>query len=422
MATIFRRGDSDIYYCQFKYKKKPYRFSTRETDRVKANKFLQRKMAEVKGERGIEEMVTHIEELIEQMDARDREATRKRIANRIYRADLPELSIDKAWSTFIKQTREHDTGYDLMKIYEGYWGQFKKWISDSFPDIKCLHEISGDLGERLANKYKNHIKQNVSARTVNGKLKFMYDLFNSLRLEAGLKDNVWHKDKCKRLTEFPEGYKPLNAKEWGKVKELANQWTKTAEGGRAELHTAIMLGMYCGFRRKDACLLRWKEVEFKDRIIKHVVFKTKKTVKASKRKNEALVIPIADPLYRELRKAKRNAEPDAEYICPALAEQYIRNRDQISRWVKKVFEDCGIKTTEEPPEGRKRKIVRYSFHSFRETTATELNKMKVDPFTIQQVLGHADLDQTSEYVTINEKQKKAAMEALSDFGKKGGKK
>ena len=54
MATIFKRKGSRFYYARFQVNGKDYCVSTRETTRAKAVAAMQRKLAEAKGQRTID--------------------------------------------------------------------------------------------------------------------------------------------------------------------------------------------------------------------------------------------------------------------------------------------------------------------------------------------------------------------------------
>jgi integrase len=60
------------------------------------------------------------------------------------------------------------------------------------------------------------------------------------------------------------------------------------------------------------------------------------------------------------------------------------------------------------------------FHDLRHTFATRLADSAVDPFTIAELLGHADLRMTKRYTHSTDQRRRKAVEKLSRFSKLGG--
>jgi integrase len=86
----------------------------------------------------------------------------------------------------------------------------------------------------------------------------------------------------------------------------------------------IVAGMCTAMRRGDCCLLKWKDVDLKNRFI---------TVKTSKT-GATVSIPIFPMLYEELSARSSKAK---EYVFPEQAAMYRENPDGITWRVKKVL-------------------------------------------------------------------------------------
>src|SRR5262245_28544600 len=47
-----------------------------------------------------------------------------------------------AWSEYLSSPKRPDTGPDTLAVYEGQFGQFIAWMTETYPDAKTLRDVS----------------------------------------------------------------------------------------------------------------------------------------------------------------------------------------------------------------------------------------------------------------------------------------
>jgi integrase len=201
---------------------------------------------------------------------------------------------------------------------------------------------------------------------------------------------------------------------------------------KQEMKILFHIGAMTGLRLIDACLLKWGNISFDDKLIRCIPHKTSRTAK-----QRQAVIPIPSTLNKVLRDALalRESPPDRnDFIMPNVASRYQYNSDGIGDDIKKVLEFTKLTTNEDPQEGiqRKKKICRYGFHSFRHYYASKmategydinmLAKILADDIrTLQKYYINIDASAVREAFDTKEGQsniKEQIVQALSDANEK----
>lgn len=89
----------------------------------------------------------------------------------------------------------------------------------------------------------------------------------------------------------------------------------------------------------------------------------------------------------------------------------------MSKRVQTFFGECGIKTTEKPRNGhRKKAIVRVGFHSLRHSFVSLCAANRVPQVAIMELVGHGSPAMTNLYSHAGDEQKVNAIAALPDVG------
>ena len=175
---------------------------------------------------------------------------------------------------------------------------------------------------------------------------------------------------------------------------------------KGEMIAVYVLALYSGLRCGDCCLLRWQDVDLANAVL---------TVKPSKTRHsngKAVIIPIAQPLHDALISMLPYRD-DTDYVFPRVAKRYLRNADGIYKDTTALLEASGIATKIDTEGQRQRKAVKYSFHSFRHTTATMLAEKGISPLVIKEVMGHSTVDMTAHYSHVGLAAKRKALAALA---------
>jgi len=207
----------------------------------------------------------------------------------------------------------------------------------------------------------------------------------------------------KRLN--PRGHRALTQDE---VKTIMSAAT-------GELQVLLALGVFCGFRIGDACLLRWSEVDSERDLISHVPSKTRS------RKNKPVHIPIHADLKELLEKTPRQA--DSEYVLPTAANSYIKDGGcSVSAQVRRLFQDCGLipkperkgKASKAPGQqgARPRRSPEVSFHSLRHTFVSQCARAGVSLPVVRELAGHHSEAVQRVYLHVSEAETRNAVASL----------
>jgi integrase len=253
--------------------------------------------------------------------------------------------------------------------------------------------------------------------TYNRNLQQIGEVFKTLRVKAGLTDNVW-KDVT-RKKHVSKGKRPLTEEEFSGVSETAT----------GKLRYWLALGFYTGMRLKDCVTLRWSEVHFSKHLIE------RKAAKLEGDTDEALNIPIFPVLETMLKQLYKERPKGAVFLFPHEAEKYKSRRRWVGETIQRHFLECGIDTHAEgtgkrivrdddgnPIRDEKGKVklkdtgkdatVRVGFHSLRHTFVSLLAKKGIQQAAIMELVGHSSPSMTAHYTHADDEQKQAAIAAL----------
>jgi integrase len=159
-------------------------------------------------------------------------------------------------------------------------------------------------------------------------------------------------------------------------------------------HLAISLMLKLGLRDGEAQHAEWTDINWDDHTL-HVQCKPR--YDWSVKDYEDRLIPIGDDLYAEL-KEWREAHPKTVLIIPTRSDRPNGKLLAIvKRLARKAKIECG--KCSNCIKGVKGQLGcdEYYLHRFRATYITSLFRRGVDPVTIMQYAGHADLETTLRY-------------------------
>ncbi len=169
---------------------------------------------------------------------------------------------------------------------------------------------------------------------------------------------------------------------------------------KKEMEAAHYISLNTGLRREDTCLLKWKDVDWRKKMLDVMPGKTK-------RYGRHVSIPIIGELERVLR-TQMTAQIESEYVLPLLAERFQRDPSGISQDYTWLLKKAGIITSIER-KGRKAQVIK-SFHSLRHTFVSRLAEKGISPLVIQSMSGHSTMIMTERYSHISLEAKRKALE------------
>jgi len=309
----------------------------------------------------------------------------------------PPLKISEAWEAYLNSNERPDSGEATLLRYAGHWKRIRKWVEVKDSEVVFLREITSKTAQEYATDLH---RDNMSPNTYNKHITFLKLLCRVLDEPARFKENPFERIRRKQLK--------TNVRRELSIAELKAILEK-AEG---ELQTLFMIGTFTGLRLGDCCTLKWGEVDLDRGLIHRIPNKTAKSGKP-------VVVGIPSALYAklaEIPKGKRKG-----YVVPKYAELYIYKNEKgepirrplITREIKRVFEDCEIKTQQEgtgKPKNEtgdtvdtgKRAVVDVSFHSLRHTWVSMQAEAGTPQAVVQSIIGHSNPAMTAHYTHIGE--------------------
>lgn len=283
---------------------------------------------------------------------------------------IPLDSAHTAWEEL------QDDYLDLQQATRDYhvtmFDRFTEWVEEENPGIKNIDEVTPELAKTYAN-YLTGTK--VTAKTFNEHIQHLSSVFATLDSIHFLPyRNPFDKKIVKRkkkTEEAVEGHVPVDPDD---INDIVAQAAEYGEDYR----DLFIIGANTGLRLKDACLLKWGDVE-KD-FIDVKLYKTARTGNRAR-------IPISSTLHKILNKRKHGRK--ADYVLPDVAKNYNYCPSTVRKKTKKVFEDFYGKNKTQATKGSHRKIKSsiLSFHSFRVTYMSLLASKDVSIRMAMRIMG-----------------------------------
>lgn len=384
-GSIFRRGDVIVWQRTIGGKTKTTTLRDADGTPIKdkriargvVNRLLLQEM----------ESVREAESLHSKAEVISRLATIKGLLDR---CTVKVSDLETAWLSSPKRTESNATAR-LTAIRH-----FTQWLCRNNPNCEVVADVTNDMALSYMACYW---RSGISARAYNVRLNQLQIVFRAFRPD----DNPFSGIAKKR--ESSESRHAFTKA------QLQAIWLKLEDEAYYMLHKGEMiavyvLALYSGLRCGDCCLLRWQDVDLANAVL---------TVKPSKTRHsngKAVIIPIAQPLHDALISMLPYRD-DTDYVFPRVAKRYLRNADGIYKDTTALLEASGIATKIDTEGQRQRKAVKYSFHSFRHTTATMLAEKGISPLVIKEVMGHSTVDMTAHYSHVGLAAKRKALAALA---------
>ena len=298
----------------------------------------------------------------------------------------PKAKLADCWETYLKSSERPNSGNHTLVMYELYTRLFVEWTLKHCPRSVNLADVS----KAVASDYSKHLALTYSGTTHNKHLSFLRLLWRVL-VEG--KPNPFDRIRLK-----PKDSTSHEALTQDQLQAVLNK----AEG---ELNTFLLVGIYTSLRRKDACLLKWSQVDTEKGVI------TVTPSKTASRSHKQICIPIHPQLKERLLTLFRKDD----YVMPRMAFWYDHNPAHISRRIKDLFESVGIKTqfeVEDKAGSLRRNKAVFSFHSLRFTMGQQLISNGYTLDAIAQVLGHTTTAMSRHYSTVTDSVKTQAIMSL----------
>lgn len=316
-----------------------------------------------------------------------------------------KYNVDDIWKEFSDSPlRNQDVSTSRFAEMERVVGIFVGWCHHN--DISSMTDIT----QENVMKFLNEVTKELSARSYNSYREILRNVFGKIWKHMGMDSNPVEDIPTKKMvTQSRKEFTQKQVKAifdgfdmgfFYKVGETQIQYHPQDE---EEFRVAILLGAYTGCRMKDACLMRWSDVDMEKRTISFMPRKT--------RHSSGMEVTL--PIHEKLFSALASAPKENEYINPRLAERYEYNPDGISKTIEKlIFCATGLKITADAEKGRARGANQYGMHSFRHTFVSFCGNAGVPMHVVQYIVGHGSPAMTEHYFHASMAAKSQAVAAI----------
>ena len=299
------------------------------------------------------------------------------IQNEIAEIQSPKPKVADCWQAYLKHPDKLTSGELTETEYKRYTRQFVEWMQDRYPETVYLQDVT----RAIAGEYAKTLEARYNGCTFNKRLIFLRVLF---RVLCEGHPNPFERVKGKPIDSTP--HKPFSSEQIQKILGKAN----------GEIQTLVIVGVYCALRLKDACLLKWSQVDLESGVI---------TVKPSKTASRSGKV-ISIPMHPELKSRLETTFRKSEYVLPWVAWRYNNDRHAISAKIRTLIQSAGIQTQD--AEGH----TVYSYHSLRFTLGSALVSSGVSLEIIGQLLCHTNTTMSRHYSSIADTVKERAILSL----------
>ncbi len=250
-----------------------------------------------------------------------------------------------------------------------------------FPHLKFFHKDAISPQDIMDFK-KLRLSQDVSEATVNRELLLGRAAFNRALKQGLVKENPFaHFEK---FTEAPRT-RYLSREEITRLLSAADSISRAKASHFKEI---VITAMLTGMRKDEILRLHKQEIHLDEKTIHKAATGTKKYQREK-------VIPLSGELLEILRAKLEKSKSGYVFECPLTGKPY---GDVKSAWWK-ALELAGIKD--------------FRFHDLRRTFGTYALLASQDLRTVQELLGHSNIETTQRYTHILSEQKERVVDSTS---------
>ncbi len=282
-----------------------------------------------------------------------------------------------------EQVTFEDFAQEYLDIYSKH--HKKSWITDEFrlKDLgeffkgKFLYEITAKDIERFKiERLKQTIGETdktISPSTVNRELGTLRGMFN--------KAVSWGKLQTSPMKSVQFLREPPGRLRFLETEEISTLISNCS----SQLRSIVVLALFTGMRRGEIFGLKWRDFDFKRRII------TLSDTKNGQKRE----VPMSETVNNAILQIREH--PDSPYV---FCNGQGRSRQDIRQSFSTALKKSGI--------------TNLHFHDLRHTFASQLVMSGVDLNTVRELLGHKDIAMTLRYSHLAPRHKQHAVDILSD--------
>jgi integrase len=238
---------------------------------------------------------------------------------------IDSIPLEKFADEWDKSARKRTGTPRYVKEMHSLFGRFVKFVKKEYKDAETLADVTPAIAEAFMAGEK---ARGVSGRTFNAALILLRSAFKVLSQKANISRNPFA--GIITADEKTTHRKPFTQDELQAILLAADK--------DPFIRPVIITGMCTAMRRGDCCLLRWEDVDLKERFVRVKTAKTGETVE----------IPMFPILHKELAAIAPYPGPTKGmtgrkgYCFPEQAKMYLKNAHGITYRVKQLLEAAGF--------------------------------------------------------------------------------
>lgn len=316
------------------------------------------------------------------------------------------LELALAWSEYEKHPdRATPSTVSEQNAYKGTFKEFVDFIDQ--PDL-----LIKDITPEIVSTYADHMRTlEIAVDTHNRKLRRLKKVFDVLSDYRDAPNPFTAKSLRRKEREEQEVMVrriAFTREEELRVLKVLDD-SRYAVMNKPEIRVIYHIAMFTGQRMKDCVLLRWDNVNLRQKKIWVKQFKTGKSV----------VIPISDKLLNVLHEAQKWKKD--QYVCPNVALRYNKTdkngkntgNNLVNIDVLRVIKWIGLEPSVKVP-GRKKKVTVYGFHSLRHSFVSHCSEAGVPKAVVVSIIGSNSEIIDKYYTHIGEAAQKKAIAIISN--------
>lgn len=239
---------------------------------------------------------------------------------------IPIAELTAEWD---KASRKRTGAPQYIKEAHSLFARFVVFVQKHYKDAETLADVTSTMAEAFMVGERD---RGVSGRTFNAALILLRSAFKVLAQKANIARNPF--SGILTANEETIHRKPFTQEELQAILKAADE--------DPFIRPVIVTGICTAMRRGDCCLLRWEDVDLKERFVRVKTAKTGETVE----------IPMFPILCDELHK---QSQQKTGFVFPEQARVYQKNAHGISSRVKQVLESAGFFDEEEKKDVKEKK-------------------------------------------------------------------
>lgn len=323
------------------------------------------------------------------------------------------IPLAEAWNHYEMSPKRRDIAKATLDTKRSVWMHFARWMEKFHIEIGHLAEVTQEAVAEYLMQFKCHH----AATTYNNHVCVLREVFRLLADKAGIANDPWADVQLRADDSVSRRELTLD--------EVNRLYDAASKGGE-QWRLLFVTGIYTGLRLGDCCRLSWECVNLERNVIQVIPEKTKKHAHG-----KPVTIPIHPTLLAELMEVRGKREEGREetatassplplpsslsYVNPVIADLYNNRNWELDEGIRRIFNAANV-TMSVKMEGRCRKSVVASFHSFRHTFVSLSANAGVPLPVVQSIVGHCSTAMTRHYYHESEDALRQAVAAIPALG------